>query len=56
MSIRSWWADRRRRADEKATKKASEATAASPEEQRFSSVDIAGHSAAKDAQRLSDDR
>jgi head-tail adaptor len=56
MSIRSWWASLRRRSEEKAAASGNETAAASPEEQRFSSVDIAGHSAAKEAQRLSDDR
>jgi hypothetical protein len=56
MSIRSLWEKLRKRADEKAMATGSEAAASSPEEQRFSSVDIAGHSAAKDAQRLSEDR
>jgi hypothetical protein len=56
MSIRSRLEKLRKRTDDKAPATSSEPAAKLPEEQRFSSVDIAGHSAAKEAERLSDNR
>jgi hypothetical protein len=56
MNIRSWWEKLRKRTDDNAPPTSSDPAAKLPEEQRFSSVDIAGHSAAKEAERLSDDR
>jgi len=50
MSLRSWWNRLRGSKREPREQQRGE----TPEEKRFSSVDIAGHSAASEAQRLVD--
>ncbi len=54
MSIRSWWNKKSARDKEEASKAADRRKSETPEELRFSSVDIAGHSAAAEAKRLGD--
>jgi hypothetical protein len=51
MSIRSWWAKLRGREEADDTPVA---TTESPEQKRFSAVDIAGHGSASEAERLAD--
>jgi hypothetical protein len=53
MGVASWLKSLRKSRHEKALERAAGTNAESPEKQRFSSVDIAGHSAAAEAKRLS---
>jgi hypothetical protein len=53
MGVGSWLKSLRESRHEKVLERAAETNAEAPEKQRFSSVDIAGHSAAAEAKRLS---